>query len=133
MKEIYQQTLDKWHQGLKDRNPAVLDEILAEEVVFHSPVVWTPQEGKAITKLYLTGAMHVLGPGGFHYHRKVMMDQQAIMEFHTKIDDIAVEGVDIIRMNEEGKILEFKVMVRPLQAVNKIHQKMGEMLGRLKG
>ncbi|MEO1653001.1 MAG: nuclear transport factor 2 family protein, partial [Bacteroidota bacterium] len=99
MKEIYQQTLDKWHRCMQEGDMKLLDEILAEEVVFYSPVVWTPQRGKAITSLYLHGAKHVLGAGGFHYTRKVLMDNQFVLEFSTQIDEVTVEGVDIVRLD----------------------------------
>lgn len=109
-----------------------LDALLADEVTFHSPVVHTPQEGKEITKLYLIGAFHVLGNDQFKYVREVIGERDAVLEFETKLDEITVNGVDMIRWNDEGKIVDFKVMVRPLKAINKVHGMMGQMLEQLK-
>lgn len=123
-------TLERWHEILEQRRPDLLDEILAEDCVFLSPVVHTPQQGREITKLYLTGAMHVLSDG-FHYVKEVVAGQHAVLEFVCDIDGIMVNGVDIMTFDEDGKICEFKVMIRPLKAVNLLHTKMREMLEQL--
>lgn len=120
--------LQAWHSVIKDRDEAALDRLLADEVVFHSPVVHTPQVGKAVTSQYLKAAMHVLGGPGFHYVREVWSETDAVLEFVNVIDGITLNGIDMIRWNGEGKIVDFKVMVRPLKAVNMLHQKMAEML-----
>ncbi len=120
--------LQAWHSVIKDRDEAALDRLLADEVVFHSPVVHTPQVGKAVTSQYLKAAMHVLGGPGFHYVREVWSETDAVLEFVNVIDGITLNGIDMIRWNSEGKIVDFKVMVRPLKAVNMLHQKMAEML-----
>ena len=125
-------TLERWHEIIKERKPELLDEILAEDCVFLSPVVHTPQRGREITKLYLTGAMHVLGHG-FRYEKEVVSPQHAVLEFVCEIDGITVNGVDIMSFDADGKINEFKVMVRPLKAINLLHAKMGEMLEALAG
>ena len=125
-----QSVLLKWHQFVETRNSDILDEILDEQVVFHSPVVWTPQEGKVMTKLYLTAALFVFegGDSDFTYVREVVTDQHLILEFMVTLEGITINGVDMIEINEAGKIINFKVMVRPLKAMQKIHEKMGEML-----
>ena len=120
--------LQAWHSVIKDRDDAALDRLLADEVVCHSPVVHTPQVGKAVTSQYLKAAMHVLGGPGFHYVREVWSETDAVLEFVNVIDGITLNGIDMIRWNGEGKIVDFKVMVRPLKAVNMLHQKMAEML-----
>ena len=125
--------LAAWHRVARDRDVAGLDALLADDVVFHSPVVHTPQRGKAITRLYLMGAMQVLGTSDFRYVREIAGEHDALLEFVTTIDGIVVNGIDLIRWNDEGLIVDFKVMVRPLKAVNALHQKMGEMLQRLGG
>jgi hypothetical protein len=127
-------SLKNWHQFMETRNPKILDELLANEVVFYSPIVWSPQEGKQITKLYLIAALKVFGGENtnFTYVRQVIENNQFILEFTTIIDGITVNGVDMIEVNDEGKIISFKVMVRPLKAINKVHEKMGEMLEKLK-
>jgi hypothetical protein len=124
-------TLEDWHKAAETRNPKLLDDLLADDVVFHSPVVHTPQVGKRITTLYLTAAMHVLGNQGFRYLREVVGERDAVLEFSTEIDGIQINGVDMIRWNDEGRIVDFKVMVRPLKAVNLLHQKMAQMLQSL--
>lgn len=125
-------TIEQWRQLVKTGNVAGLNDILAENVVFHSPVVHTPQKGKMITGLYLTAAFQVFFNETFQYVREVVGDNTAMLEFVTEIDGIQVNGVDMIQWDESGRIVDFKVMVRPLKAINLIHQKMGEMLQRMK-
>jgi hypothetical protein len=121
-------TLTKWHEIVRERDASALNYLLADDVVFYSPVVHTPQVGKAFTAMYLSAAIHVFGNDSFRYVREVVGENDAVLEFETEIDGIVVNGVDIICWNDEGKITEFKVMVRPLKAINLIHEKMGEML-----
>ncbi|MEM7535253.1 MAG: nuclear transport factor 2 family protein [Chloroflexota bacterium] len=123
--------IQTWHEIIKTRDPADLDTILADEVVFHSPVVHTPQVGKQITMLYLSAAAQVLGGEQFEYVREVYGEHDAILEFETDLDGIHLNGVDMIRWNDDGQIVDFKVMVRPLKAVNKVHQMMGAMLAQM--
>jgi len=120
--------LDTWHQLIHERNVAALDDILAEDAVFHSPVVHTPQKGKQLTKLYLSAAIMVLGNSNFSYVREVVGDSDAALEFTSEIDGIQINGVDLIHWNAEGKIDDFKVMIRPLKAVNLLHAMMKQML-----
>ena len=117
-----------WHKILKERNVKDLDTLLATDVVFHSPVVHTPQVGKPITKMYLAAAIAVFGNDSFRYVRELMSERDAILEFELELEGISVNGVDMIKWNDQGEITEFKVMLRPLKAVNLIHQKMGAML-----
>ena len=126
------QWLAQWHEVVHTRDAAKLAAVLAEDVVFHSPVVHTPQRGKVITTLYLTGALHVLNTEHFRYERQILGEHDALLEFVTELDGLTVNGVDLIRWNDAGQIVDFKVMVRPLKAVNMVHQKMGEMLQKLK-
>ncbi|MEK7856649.1 MAG: nuclear transport factor 2 family protein [Acidobacteriota bacterium] len=121
-------TLQTWHNIVRTRDASGLGELLADDVVFYSPVVHTPQVGKAITSVYLTAALHVFGNESFRYVREVVCERDAVLEFETEIDGITVNGVDMIKWNADGKIVEFKVMIRPLKAINLIHQKMAEML-----
>ena len=123
--------ISAWHQVVSSRDPAALKALLADDVVFHSPVVHTPQRGKAITFQYLMGATQVLNSKHFRYERQILGSHDALLEFSTEIDGIQINGVDLIRWNDDGLINDFKVMLRPLKAVNLVHQKMGEMLARL--
>jgi hypothetical protein len=118
----------KWHQIAQDRDVRGLDALLADEAVFYSPVVFTPQVGKAITAKYLAAAFHVFFNETFRYVRELSGERDAMLEFEVDIEGIKVNGVDLIKWNDAGKIVEFKVMLRPLKAVNLIHQKMAAML-----
>ncbi len=120
-----------WHALVQNRDTSALHTLLANDVVFHSPVVHTPQRGKAITTQYLMGAMQVLNNASFCYEREIVGSHDAVLEFSTVIDGIRINGVDLIRWNDAGQITDFKVMVRPLKAINLLHQKMGAMLERL--
>jgi hypothetical protein len=120
--------IEMWHHLVENRDPQGLDALLADEAVFYSPVVHTPQVGKAITKKYLAAAFHVFFNESFRYVRELKGNRDAILEFEVNLDGITVNGVDMIKWNDAGKITEFKVMLRPLKAVNLIHQKMAEML-----
>ena len=120
--------IDAWHDFVRTKNSAAFSEILADDVSFHSPVVHTPQQGKAITLMYLEAAHDVLSRGGFSYARELIGESDAILEFNADIKGVLVNGVDMIAWNDEGKITEFKVMIRPLKAVNMIHQEMAAQL-----
>lgn len=121
--------LAAWHAYMAgDGDPQALRDLLAEDAVFHSPVVHTPQEGRDKVFAYLHAASHVLGGDDFRYLREIADGDQAVLEFQSVLDGIQINGVDIITWNDDGKIKDFKVMVRPLKAINKVWEKMGEML-----
>jgi hypothetical protein len=80
--------------------------------VFHSPVVHTPQVGKALTRLYLMGAFHVRFNDTFRYLREIVAEREAALEFMVEIEGISVNGIDLIRWREDGRIVDFKVMLR---------------------
>ena len=123
-----------WHAYAKSPDPSALHALLDPDVTFDSPVVHTTQQGRAITAAYLTAAVSVLGTADFRYVAEWRSDTGAVLEFETIVDGISINGVDIIRMTDDGqRIAAFKVMIRPLKAVNLVHQKMGEMLARSGG
>jgi hypothetical protein len=124
--------ISRWHDIVRTRDASGLGELLADDVVFYSPVVHTPQVGRQVTTLYLSAAVQVFGNESFRYIREIIHVPNAVLEFETEIDGIIINGIDIIKWNDNGEIVEFKVMIRPLKALNLIHQKMGEMLERLK-
>ena len=150
---MIEHVIAQWHRHLRGELPGGLDELLDDDVVFYSPIVYTPQRGKAVTSLYLQAAAQALpgepaagsdgdrpGPGddaplgpstGFRYTKKVLSGDTAVLEFETTIEGKYVNGVDIIRCNDAGRIVEFRVMIRPLQAVNLVHRQMGETLERM--
>jgi len=128
--------VERWHQHLRDELSGGLDELLDDDVVFYSPVVYTPQRGKDITKLYLQAAGVALpgdesDEGSFGYTKQVVAGDTAVLEFETTVGGKYVNGVDIIRCNDAGRIVEFRVMIRPLQAVNAVHEQMKATLESL--
>ena len=126
--------LARWHAYMESGgDAAALSAIIADDCVFHSPVVHTPQAGKPIVMAYLIAAAHTLGNDSFHYVRELVDGDEMMLEFVTEMEGITVNGVDIIRWNSEGKISDFKVMVRPLKAINKVWEMMGAQLAKAKG
>jgi ketosteroid isomerase-like protein len=123
--------IENWHQVAAKKDVHGLDALLADDAVFYSPVVHTPQVGKRITKKYLAAAFEVFFNESFRYVRELRGERDAVLEFEVALEGIQVNGVDMIKWNDAGKITEFKVMLRPLKAVNLIHQKMAAMLQAL--
>lgn len=122
--------LDKWYSYMKTHDRAILWDLLHPDAVFESPVVHSPQRGREITFKYLSAAEKVLGGPGFTYVGEWRSDNGAVLEFEKVIDDIKINGVDIITFDDDGRITRFKVMVRPLKAINLLHQLMGAELAR---
>lgn len=121
--------LAAWHRAMADGCPDdVMRELVAEDAVFHSPVVHTPQEGREKVMLYLGAAGRVFSDTGFTYVRELVDGPEACLEFVAEIDGITVNGIDLIRFDLEGRIADFKVMVRPLKAINMLWQKMAAEL-----
>ncbi|MEB2345797.1 MAG: nuclear transport factor 2 family protein [Deltaproteobacteria bacterium] len=142
---MIEKTIEVWHRIVRGELPGGLDELLADDCVFHSPIVFTPQKGKAITRLYLEAAGATFRGEGdgrgleggvpeakLRYVKEVLSGRHAVLEFEATVDGKTVNGVDMITCDDAGRIVEFKVMVRPLQAVNLMHQKMAAMLEQLK-
>lgn len=121
-------TMVAWHDLVHRRSADALDALLDDEVVFHSPIVHTPQAGKALATMYLTAALQVIANDTFTYVREIVGPRDAALEFRAEIDGIVVNGIDLIRWNDEGRIVDFKVMVRPLKAVNLLHAQMRAMI-----
>lgn len=123
--------IDAWHALAQARNPKLLAALLAEDVVFHSPVVHTPQRGRQLATQYLAAALRVLGNESFHYVREIRGERDAVLEFELELDGVQVNGVDLIRWNDAGLITDFKVMVRPLKGMQAVQQKMAELLAQM--
>ena len=117
-----------WHRAVEAKDFAAIEDLLADDAVFHSPVVHSPQVGKALTATYLRAAMTVLNTPSFRYTGEWRSERSAVLEFEVTLDGIHVNGVDIIRWNEAGLIVGFKVMMRPLKALNAVIPKMAERL-----
>ena len=128
---MIEQVIEKWHGFVSGEATEGLEELLADDVEFFSPIVFTPQRGKEVTALYLMAASQTLGQGGFRYTKELVSGDTAVLEFETTLDGKYVNGVDIIRVNKVGLIVEFRVMIRPLQAVNAVHAAMGAMLASM--
>jgi hypothetical protein len=128
---VIDDVIARWHRHLAGELPGGLDELLADDVVFHSPVVFTPQRGKAVTTQYLDAASRALvgdAGGAFSYTKQVLAGDTAVLEFETSVAGRYVNGVDIIRCDDAGRIVEFRVMLRPLQGIQAVHEQMGRLL-----
>lgn len=126
--------LERWHEVIESgSDPAALAAIIHQDAVFHSPVVHTPQRGRALVIAYLAAAGQTLGNASFRYVRELVDGDNALLEFETEMDGIHVNGIDLIRFDEAGMILDFKVMVRPLKAVNKVWEEIAAQLARSSG
>ena len=123
--------IHKWHEVMKNSELELLDEIIADDATFSSPVVFKPMLGKEITMMYLSAAGQSFNMQKFQYTKEIHDGMNSVLEFETYIDEISVNGVDIIEWNEDGKIANFKVMIRPFKAVQKVQQKMVEALESL--
>ena len=121
--------LERWRGVLgSGSDPYAIEAILADDAVFHSPVVHTPQRGKTVVTAYLAAAGRVLGGDDFRYVRELVDGNEALLEFETVIEGIYVNGIDLIRFDDSGLIVDFKVMIRPLKAVNKVWEVMAAQL-----
>lgn len=123
-----QRWMDYFHGS---HSPAELGAMLHDDVTFRSPVVHTPQEGKAITMMYLGAAGQTLGGDTFRYVRVFDCGDKAVLEFECEMDGILVNGIDMIEWDEAGLITDFKVMVRPLKGMQAVHAAMKAMLEKM--
>ncbi len=119
--------LRSWHAVVESRDPALLDDLLADDVVFRSPAVFTPQQGKAVTAHYLSSALAVLGPT-LRYVGEWYDQTSAVLEFEAELDGVYVQGVDMLRWNDDGRLVSFTVMVRPLRGLQKLMELMAQQL-----
>ena len=144
---MIESTIAAWHAFVRGESPGALSDLLADEVVFYSPVVYRPQVGKDVTTAYLETAVGILAgdapesmahrpqasAGSFRYTKQVLSGDTAVLEFETTLDGKHVNGVDIIRCDEHGRIVEFRVMIRPLQAITIVHERMAAALDTAQG
>lgn len=124
--------IEQWHKLVEARNPKQLSDLLADDATLFSPVIHTPIQGKAMVQLYLTAAFHTFLNETFTYQPTITTGNKAVLEFNLEIDGIQINGIDMITWNEDGKITEFKVMLRPLKGLNLINDRMTAMLEQLK-
>jgi hypothetical protein len=132
---MIEKVVETWHRIVTGERPEALDGLLADDVVFYSPIVYTPLRGKAVTTMYLRAAAQTMPGdpvhGAFHYTKQVLAGDVAVLEFETTLGGKYVNGVDIIRCDDTGRIVEFRVMIRPLQAVNAVHEQMRTILASM--
>lgn len=120
--------IEAWHQLVAGKDVTGVDSLLAENVAFHSPVIDTPQVGKAVTRQYLAAVFDIFSKHSFRYVREVMGERDAVLEFLVEIDGVPVNGVDMITWNAEGLIVDFKVMLRPMKAVKVMQMRVAAVL-----
>ncbi|MGK2865286.1 MAG: nuclear transport factor 2 family protein [Mycobacterium sp.] len=122
------QVIQRWIDYIDNHDPVVLDEMLADDAVFYSPAVFTPQQGKATTATYLNAAAKLFGGTDFHYVEQWYSERSAILEFAATLDGVLVNGIDMIHWDADGKIVSFKVMIRPFKGLQAVIPKMAELL-----
>ncbi|MEM7298122.1 MAG: nuclear transport factor 2 family protein [Bacteroidota bacterium] len=120
--------ISSWHKVVELQDEKLLKSILHKEAIFYSPILFKPQKGRALVMAYLLSASKMFDGTEFHYVKELISDKEAVLEFNAEIDGIMVDGVDIITWDEEGRITEFKVMLRPLKAIEKVGEKMKAQL-----
>ena len=120
------ETLARWHEFVATQNPEILEDILATDVKFHSPFVWKPKDGKAMTIRILTTVVKVFED--FRYVREIIGEENCALEFEARIGELTLRGVDLIQIDAAGKIIDFEVMVRPANALQALGLEMGRRL-----
>ena len=124
--------LRAWHAVAESRDPGLLADLLADDVEFRSPAVYRPQQGKALTTLYLSGAIAVLGPS-LRYVHEWHDDSRGVLEFEAELEGVYIQGVDMLRWNEDDKLVSFTVMVRPMRGLEKLIELMSRQLAAAQG
>tara|TARA_B100000530_G_C15726480_1_gene396052 strand:- start:269 stop:664 length:396 start_codon:yes stop_codon:yes gene_type:complete len=124
--------ITKWHEVVKNRDYNLLESILSDDIIFYSPVVYTPQKGKQLALQYLMAASEVFNSASFQYNKEMIGESSASLEFALTLDSTDINGIDLISWDKTGKINEFKVFIRPLQGVNMIHKLMQRMMESFK-
>jgi hypothetical protein len=119
--------LRAWHAVAASGDPALLIELLADDVEFRSPAVFRPQPGKQLTTWYLAAAIIVLGPT-LRYVHEWHDDSSAVLEFEAELEGVYVQGVDMLRWNEADKLTSFTVIVRPMRGLEKLVELMRRQL-----
>lgn len=127
MNEHFTKTLSDWHEFVETRNAEILDEILDENVKFHSPFVWKPKDGKLMTAKILMTVTTVFE--NFKYVREIIGERDCVLEFEANVGELTLRGVDLIKVNEDGKMIDFEVMIRPANALQALGMEMGKRLG----
>jgi hypothetical protein len=120
--------IERWLRVIEDGQSAHLDDMLAEDAVFYSPAVFTPQRGRATALAYLQAAEQMFSATNFHYVEKWYGENSAVLHFAADVDGLSLEGIDMIHWNDAGKITSIKVMMRPFKALQAVIGRMAELL-----
>ena len=128
--ETTKQSLEKWHQMIQTGDMSSLNELLADDVVFRSPVAYKPYEGKHVVFFILTNVIQVFQD--FTYHREFYTEDEenVVLEFSANVSGKSLKGIDMIRFNEQGKIIDFEVMIRPMNGLAALAEQMGARLAQ---
>lgn len=120
--------IERWLRVIETGEMDELEDMLADDAVFYSPAVFAPQRGRTLTIAYLRAAEHMFSGTGFHYVEKWIAANSAVLHFAAEVDGLTLEGIDMIHWNDDGKITEVKVMIRPFKALQGVIAKMAELL-----
>lgn len=126
--ENTKKSIARWHEMLETRDMSILNELLAEEVVFRSPVAFQPYPGKQVVFFILTNVIQVFE--NFTYHREFISEDgnNVVLEFSANVGDKKLKGVDMIQFNEEGQMIDFEVMIRPKSGLEALAVQMGQRI-----
>ena len=126
--ENTKKSISRWHEMLESRDMSILNELLAEEVVFRSPVAFQPYPGKQVVFFILTNVIQVFE--NFTYHREFISENgnNVVLEFSANVSDKKLKGVDMIQFNEEGQMIDFEVMIRPKSGLEALAVQMGQRM-----
>lgn len=126
--EITKQAITRWHEMLETRDMSILNELLADNVVFRSPVAFQPYPGKQVVFFILTNVIQVFE--NFTYHREFLSEDgnNVVLEFSANVGDKKLKGIDMIQFNDEGQIIDFEVMIRPKSGLKALAVEMGQRI-----
>nr|MBP8207875.1 nuclear transport factor 2 family protein [Acinetobacter sp.] len=121
-------SIKRWHEMLDTKDMSILNELLAEDVVFRSPVAFNPYSGKQVVFFILTNVIQVFE--NFTYHREFYTEDglSVVLEFSANVNEKKLKGIDMIRFNENGQIVDFEVMIRPKSGLEALAVQMGQRM-----
>lgn len=119
-----------WKQIAASHDFSLIDDLIADDAVFESPVLHTPQVGRELVKLYLSAAVSVLGGPDARFVNQWISNRSAVLELETTVGGLALNAVDILTWDDAGRVTRFKVMARPLKAIQALIAAMAEGLDK---
>lgn len=130
MIETTKKSIARWHEMLDTRDMNILNELLADDVVFRSPVAFNPYPGKPVVTFILTNVVQIFE--NFTYHREFYTEDglNVVLEFSANVGEKKLKGIDMIQFNEQGQIIDFEVMLRPKSGLEALAVKMGERIAK---